>query len=188
MAKGVWIIAEQRDGALRKISFELASAARKLADQLGAEVSAVLLGSGIEGLAAQLGKYGVDKVYVGDNRRHWNHISPKPMPQAAAKILKKTIRQSCFWAHPFRAKILSARVAAKLATGSGHRLYGCKNCRRQTCGHKADVCRQMLRRSCYQCHASDGIASSQCFRYGGKCQSGGSHEIRSRRRRGSNQE
>ena len=64
MAKGVWIIAEQRDGALRKISMELASTARKLADALGDEVSAVLLGSGIEGLAAQLGKYGVDKVYV----------------------------------------------------------------------------------------------------------------------------
>ena len=28
MAKGVWIVAEQRDGVLRKISFELASAAR----------------------------------------------------------------------------------------------------------------------------------------------------------------
>ena len=52
MAKGVWIVAEQRDGALRKISFELASAARKLADQLGEEVSAILLGSGIEKLAA----------------------------------------------------------------------------------------------------------------------------------------
>ena len=51
MAKGVWIVAEQRDGAYRKISFELASTARKLADQLGEEVGAVLLGSGIEGIA-----------------------------------------------------------------------------------------------------------------------------------------
>ena len=40
MAKGVWIVAEQRDGALRKVSFELASTARKLADQLGDEVAA----------------------------------------------------------------------------------------------------------------------------------------------------
>ena len=62
MAKGVWIVAEQRDGAFRKISFELASTARKLADQLGEEVCAVLCGSGIEGIAGQLGKYGVDKV------------------------------------------------------------------------------------------------------------------------------
>ena len=67
MAKGVMIVAEQRDGALRKISFELASTARKLADQTGDEVSAVLLGSGVEAMAAELGKYGVDKVFVGDN-------------------------------------------------------------------------------------------------------------------------
>ena len=56
MAKGVWIVAEQREGAFRKISFELASAARKLADELGEEVSAVLLGSGVEGIAGELGK------------------------------------------------------------------------------------------------------------------------------------
>ena len=69
MAKGVWIVAEQRDGAFRKVSFELASTARKLADQLGEEVGAVLCGSGMEGMAAELGKYGVDKVYVADSRR-----------------------------------------------------------------------------------------------------------------------
>ncbi len=69
MAKGVWIVAEQRDGAFRKISFELASTARKLADQLGEEVCAVLCGSGIEGIAGQLGKYGVDKVFVADSSR-----------------------------------------------------------------------------------------------------------------------
>ncbi len=68
MAKGVWIVAEQRYGAYRKISFELVSAARKLADQLGEEVGAILLGSGIEGIAGELGKYGADKVYIADNR------------------------------------------------------------------------------------------------------------------------
>lgn len=67
MAKGVWIVAEVRDGAYRKVSYEIASAARKLADELGDEVCAVLCGSGIEGKAAELGKYGVDKVYVADN-------------------------------------------------------------------------------------------------------------------------
>src|SRR4030065_319195 len=60
------IVAEQREGALRKISLELASTARKLADQSGDEVSALLLGSGVEKLGAELGKYGVDKVFVGD--------------------------------------------------------------------------------------------------------------------------
>jgi electron transfer flavoprotein alpha subunit len=116
MAKGVWIIAEQRDGALRKISFELASAARKLADQLGAEVSAVLLGSGIEGLAAQLGKYGVDKVYVGDSPALEPYIT-EAHAAAAAKIIKENDPAIVLLGASVQGKDLSARLAGKLATG-----------------------------------------------------------------------
>jgi electron transfer flavoprotein alpha subunit len=116
MAKGVWIIAEQRDGALRKISFELASTARKLADQLGVEVSAVLLGSGIEGLAAQLGKYGVDKVYVGDTPALEPYIT-EAHAAAAAKIIKENDPAIVLLGASVQGKDLSARLAGKLATG-----------------------------------------------------------------------
>ena len=116
MAKGVWIVAEQRDGALRKISFELASAARKLADQLGVEVSAILLGSGIEGLAAQLGKYGVDKVYVGDSPALEPYIT-EAHAAAAAKIIKENDPAIVLLGASVQGKDLSARLAGKLATG-----------------------------------------------------------------------
>jgi len=116
MAKGVWIIAEQRDGALRKISFELASTARKLADQLGAEVGAILLGSGIEGLAAQLGKYGVDKVYVGDSPALEPYIT-EAHAAAAAKIIKENDPAIVLLGASVQGKDLSARLAGKLATG-----------------------------------------------------------------------
>ena len=116
MAKGVWIVAEQRDGALRKISFELASAARKLADQLGVEVSAVLLGSGIEGLAAQLGKYGVDKVFVGDSPALEPYIT-EAHAAAAAKIIKENDPAIVLLGASVQGKDLSARLAGKLATG-----------------------------------------------------------------------
>ena len=116
MAKGVWIVAEQRDGALRKISFELASAARKLADQLGVEVGAILLGSGIEGLAAQLGKYGVDKVYVGDSPALEPYIT-EAHAAAAAKIIKENDPAIVLLGASVQGKDLSARLAGKLATG-----------------------------------------------------------------------
>ena len=116
MAKGVWIIAEQRDGALRKISFELASAARKLADQLGVEVSAILLGSGIEGLAAQLGKYGVDKVFVGNSPALEPYIT-EAHAAAAAKIIKENDPAIVLLGASVQGKDLSARLAGKLATG-----------------------------------------------------------------------
>ncbi|MEN6489584.1 MAG: electron transfer flavoprotein subunit alpha/FixB family protein [Smithella sp.] len=116
MAKGVMIVAEQRDGALRKISLELASTARKLADQTGDEVSAILLGSGIEGLAAELGKYGVDKVFVGDNAAMEPYIT-EAHAEVVAKIAKENDPAILLLGASVQGKDLSARVAAKLATG-----------------------------------------------------------------------
>jgi len=116
MAKGVWIIAEQRDGALRKISMELASTARKLADALGDEVSAVLLGSGIERLAAQLGKYGVDKVYVGDSPALEPYVT-EAHAAAVAKIVKENDPAILLLGASVQGKDLAARLAGKLATG-----------------------------------------------------------------------
>ena len=116
MAKGVWIVAEQRDGALRKISFELASTARKLADQTGDEVGAILLGSGIESLAAELGKYGVDKVFVGDNAAMEPYIT-EAHAAVVAKVVKENDPAILLLGASVQGKDLSARVAAKLATG-----------------------------------------------------------------------
>lgn len=116
MAKGVFVVAEQRDGALRKVSFELASAARKLADQTGDEVSAILLGSGIESLAAELGKFGVDKVFVGDNAALEPYVT-EAHAQVVAKILKDNDASIALFGASVQGKDLSARVAAKLATG-----------------------------------------------------------------------
>lgn len=116
MAKGIMIVAEQRDGALRKISFEIASTARKLADQSGDEVSAILLGSGIEGFAAELAKYGVDKVFVGDNAALEPYVT-EAHAQAAAKIIKDNDPAIVLFGASVQGKDLSARVAAKLAAG-----------------------------------------------------------------------
>ena len=116
MAKGVFIVAEQRDGALRKVSFELASAARKLADQSGDEVSAILLGSGIESLAAELGKFGADKVFVGDNAALEPYVT-EAHAQVVAKILKDNDAAVALIGASVQGKDLSARVAAKLAGG-----------------------------------------------------------------------
>jgi electron transfer flavoprotein alpha subunit len=116
MAKGVWIVAEQREGALRKVSFELASTARKLADQLGEEVGAVLLGSGVEAMAAQLGKYGVDKVFVADNPA-LEPYTTDAHAAAVAKAVKENDPSILLLGASTQGKDLSARLVGKLATG-----------------------------------------------------------------------
>ncbi len=69
MAQGVWTIAEQRDGDIRKITFEMISEGRRIADALGQDLTVVLLGSNIKDKAADFGQYGADKVLVADDAR-----------------------------------------------------------------------------------------------------------------------
>jgi len=69
MAQGVWTIAEQRDGEIRKITYELVSEGRRLADALGQELTVVLLGSNVKDKAAELAHYGADKVLVAADSR-----------------------------------------------------------------------------------------------------------------------
>ncbi|MDT8335516.1 MAG: electron transfer flavoprotein subunit alpha [Desulfurivibrionaceae bacterium] len=64
---GVWIYAEFRHGRIAPVAFELLGAGRKLADQLGVMLSAVLLGSALGDSAASLIAHGADKVYQVDN-------------------------------------------------------------------------------------------------------------------------
>lgn len=64
--RGIWVVAEQRDGRLHPVSAELVSTARSLADVRGVDVSAVLAGSGVAGLATELARYGADTIFVAD--------------------------------------------------------------------------------------------------------------------------
>ena len=68
-AQGVWVFAEQRQGEMPEVVGELLGQGRRLADQLGGELSAVLLGSGVNGLTDRLFEQGADVVYLADDAR-----------------------------------------------------------------------------------------------------------------------
>lgn len=64
--KGVWVIVEQERGAVHSVSWELVGEARKLADKLGVEVGAIVLGADTPDLDRICGEsfgYGADVVY-----------------------------------------------------------------------------------------------------------------------------
>ena len=65
--KGIWVFAEQRNGKLMGTAFELIGEGRKLADKLGVELSALLLGSNVAGLADELIHHGADRVILADH-------------------------------------------------------------------------------------------------------------------------
>lgn len=65
--KGAMVLAESAQGRLANITKELLYCSRKLADELGEEVSAVVLGDGIAGLTQETIAHSADKVYFADN-------------------------------------------------------------------------------------------------------------------------
>jgi electron transfer flavoprotein alpha subunit len=65
--KGVMVYGEVAEGKLSAIATELLGYGKKLADDLGQELSAVLVGNGISGIAQEAIAFGADKVYVVDD-------------------------------------------------------------------------------------------------------------------------
>jgi len=64
--RGIWVFAEQRDGRLKSVAYELLAKGRELADSLKTELSAVCFGHRIDEIN-QLIAYGADKVYLVDS-------------------------------------------------------------------------------------------------------------------------
>jgi electron transfer flavoprotein alpha subunit len=116
MAQGVLAITEQRDGELRKVSLEAVSEGRRIADGLGSDLTAVVLGSGIEGLAEELKKYGPDKICVADDAALADYTT-----DAYANILAGLIQSAdpavVILGASAQGKDLAGRLAAKLDAG-----------------------------------------------------------------------
>lgn len=65
--KNVIVYVEHRGGQTRKVTFETATEARKLADALGGQAHAVAIGKGSTQLAEQLKSYPLDAIHVSDD-------------------------------------------------------------------------------------------------------------------------
>lgn len=116
MASGVLIVAEHRDGKLRKISLELLGLGKKLSGDLGGGLSAVLIGKGVEGLASELGKYGAEKVFVCESDA-LDSYSPDGYAAAVAAAAKQADPSLILCGASAQGKDLAPRAAAKIGTG-----------------------------------------------------------------------
>lgn len=65
--QGVWVWVEQFQGEASSISWEMMGQGRKIADQLGTQLTACLLGDGVEDIAQQAIYYGADRVFLVDD-------------------------------------------------------------------------------------------------------------------------
>ncbi len=108
--------AEQRNNTFRKAAFETVSEAKRLADKLGTQVIAVIAGSSVSGIAADLGKFGAAKVYVIEDSALANY-STEGYTQALEEVIKKENGKIVLLAATAMGKDLSSRVAARFKAG-----------------------------------------------------------------------
>ena len=112
----VWDIAEQTDGVLLRVSLQLLGRARQLADRLGTEVAAILLGDGVEGMARQLVEAGADRVYVGD-APHLAIYQPEPYTKIVVELVQTHQPDILLLGSTAMGRELAPLAAARLKTG-----------------------------------------------------------------------
>lgn len=114
--KGVWVIAEHRDGKLRDVTRELLGAARPMADKMGHKVTAVILGHGVADLPKTLLECGADEVIVCEHP-----ILKTPLARPSTEVLNKLIEERkpniVLIGATHTGRDISSRVAATLDAG-----------------------------------------------------------------------
>ena len=114
--KGLMVFIEQREGEVQKVSLELLGKGRELADTLGVDVTAALLGDKIEGLAKNLIAHGADKVVVVDNEL-LNLYVTEPYVKALNSIIEVEKPEIVLFGATSIGRDLAPRVSARVHTG-----------------------------------------------------------------------
>ena len=112
----VWVFAEQEEGKLAEIAFELLGKARELADKLGVKVGAVLMGSGVESLAKPLFEGGADIVHLVDDPA-LKVFRNKAYRHALVELVKECSPQIVIFGATHMGRDLGPAVASALRCG-----------------------------------------------------------------------
>ncbi len=114
--KGVYVFAQQVDNQLSSIAFELIGKGKDLAADLGTEVTAILVGSGVKDLADELAAYGADKVIVVDDPELKDYRT-EPYTHAVASVIEKYKPEIVLVGATAIGRDLGPRVSARVKTG-----------------------------------------------------------------------
>ena len=115
--KGILVFCEIKEGKLAPISTEGLGIGRKLSDDSGQELYAVLIGSGISGIAQDAVAFGADKVYVIDNDFLKNYQADSYL-LAMEKLLTQVTPQIIVFGQTDIGRELAPRLAFKLETAA----------------------------------------------------------------------
>ena len=113
----VYVYCELEGKQIEEVSFELLTKGRKLANELGVKLEAVVAGSGIKGeVETQILPYGVDVLHVFDA----HYLSPyttRPHTAVLVKLFEREQPQICLMGATSIGRDLGPRVSSSLTSG-----------------------------------------------------------------------
>jgi electron transfer flavoprotein alpha subunit len=113
---GFMVFAEQHDGVIHPVTFELLGKARELAEKKGSKVYAALLGYNAGSLSSELIYYGADRVYVVDSEK-LKVFDVMHYKDAFLKVIEKAKPEAILMGATNTGRTLAPRISAALKTG-----------------------------------------------------------------------
>ncbi|MCC0685053.1 electron transfer flavoprotein subunit alpha/FixB family protein [Clostridioides sp. ZZV15-6383] len=112
----VLVVIEQRENVIQSVSLELLGKATEIAKDYDTKVSALLLGSKVEGLIDTLAHYGADEVIVVDDEALAVYTT-EPYTKAAYEAIKAADPIVVLFGATSIGRDLAPRVSARIHTG-----------------------------------------------------------------------
>jgi electron transfer flavoprotein alpha subunit len=109
----VLVFCEQREGRLKKVAFEDLCVGYAIAEKRGGDLAAVIVGSGVKGLAGEVVKFGVNKVITVDDPS-LEFYTPDGYAGALEKLCREHKPHTIVLSSTVMGKDLSATLAARL--------------------------------------------------------------------------
>lgn len=114
--KGVFVFVQQVDNKITPVSYELIGKGKELAGDIGTEVTAVVLGSGIDAMGQLLANRGADKVIMVDDPT-LEVYTTEPYVHAFVEIINKYKPEICLFGATAIGRDMAPRVSARVHTG-----------------------------------------------------------------------
>lgn len=114
--RDVWVFAEQKDGVVQSVAFELLGKGKELSNKLGVKLCAVYLGESIGSQLEELIFRGADLVYVVESPQLKEYLS-EPYSKALAQLILEHKPEIVLCGATTLGRSLIPRVAAEIGTG-----------------------------------------------------------------------
>lgn len=116
MSKNLWVYIETDEGRAKNVGFELLNPGRAMADKLGEELVAVVIGEGVEQAARDAIAYGADRVLLVEGAEYRNY-NTDAATFAMAELIRKYEPSIVLYGATNNGRDVAPRVACTLKTG-----------------------------------------------------------------------